>query len=51
MTFEKIQEKIKSLTERIHVLEAERTNEKYILPLYAERSTLLDKIQKAQRLP
>ena len=51
MTFDKIQETIKSLTERINVLEAERANEKYILPLYTERSMLLDKIQKAQRSP
>lgn len=47
MTFDKIQETIKSLTERIHVLEAERANEKYIQPLYKERSELLKMVVAA----
>ncbi len=44
MTREQIQNEIKVLTERITVLEAEKAQEKYIRPLYAERSFLISKL-------
>ncbi len=48
MTLEEIYEQVRVLTERINVLEAERTSDKFIQPSYQERNKLLDKITKAQ---
>lgn len=48
MTLDHIYEAVKNLTERINVLEAERVNEKYIRPLYEERSALLNMIALAE---
>lgn len=44
MSKEYINEQIKKISDRIHVLEAEKTNDKYIRPLYAERSMLIQKL-------
>ena len=44
MTRDQIQEEIGKITERITVLEAEKAQEKYIRPLYAERSYLISKL-------
>lgn len=44
MSREQIQQEIKKITDRIQVLEAEKTAEKYIRPLYAERSMLMHKL-------
>lgn len=44
MTKEQIQEEIKKITDRIHVLEAEKTAEKYMRSLYSERQMLLHKL-------
>ena len=48
MTINNVYETVRNLTERIHVLEAERVNEKDILPLYKERSALIDMIALAE---
>lgn len=48
MTLDDIYEKARSLTERIHVLEAERVADKYIQPLYVERKELLRMINAAE---
>jgi hypothetical protein len=48
MTLDKIHGMIRNLSERIYVLEAERAPEKYILPLYTERSELLGMITSAE---
>jgi hypothetical protein len=48
MTLEELYEQVRILTERITVLEAERTSEKFIQPSYRERNKLIDKITKAQ---
>lgn len=47
MTLEEIHTHIRVLSERIHVLEAERTTEKFIQPLYEKRSELLKMITNA----
>jgi hypothetical protein len=44
MTRDQIQEELKKLTERIYVLEAEKAQDKFIRPLYAERSYLISKL-------
>jgi hypothetical protein len=48
MTLDHMYETVKSLTERINVLEAERVNEKYIRPLYEQRRELLVMIVLAE---
>lgn len=47
MLKEQIQAEIKKISDRINVLEAEKINEKYINPLYAERSMLIQEMLKA----
>jgi hypothetical protein len=44
MKREHIQEEIRKLNERITVLEAEKAQEKYIRPLYSERSYLISQL-------
>lgn len=44
MTREQIQEEIKKITDRIIVLEAEKTAEKYMRSLYSERQFLLQQL-------
>lgn len=48
MTIDQIIDMLRNLNERISVLEAENTTEKYILPHYAERDVLLDKLAALQ---
>jgi hypothetical protein len=48
MTLEEIHNRIQELTTRIHVLESEKVDEKYVQPLYFERNMLLNRIIKAQ---
>lgn len=44
MTREQIQEQIKQITDRIVVLEAEKTAEKYMRSLYSERQFLIQQL-------
>ena len=44
MTREQIQEEIKKITDRIVVLEAEKTAEKYMRSLYSERQFLIQQL-------
>jgi len=44
MTREQIQQQIKQLTDRIVVLEAEKTAEKYMRSLYSERQFLIQQL-------
>lgn len=44
MSKEYVHEQIKKINDRINVLEAEKTAEKYIQPLYAERTMLIQKL-------
>jgi hypothetical protein len=44
MTKEQVLEEIKKITDRIIVLEAEKTAEKYMRSLYSERQMLLHKL-------
>lgn len=44
MTREQLQEEIKRITERIFVLEAEKTAEKYMRSLYSERQFLIQQL-------
>ena len=48
MTIDQINDMLRNLNERISVLEAENTTEKYILPHYTERDVLLDKLAQLQ---
>lgn len=48
MTLDAIQDMIKNISDRIHVLESERVAEKYIQPLYRERSELLKMVTSAE---
>lgn len=44
MTREQLQDEIKRITERIFVLEAEKTAEKYMRSLYSERQFLIQQL-------
>lgn len=44
MTKEQLQDEIKRITERIFVLEAEKTAEKYMRSLYSERQFLIQQL-------
>ena len=49
MTVEQIETSIRMISERIHVLEAEKVQEKYVRPLYAERQSLLSALIGASK--
>ena len=44
MTKEQLQDEIKRITDRIFVLEAEKTAEKYMRSLYSERQFLIQQL-------
>ncbi len=44
MTREQLQDEIKRITDRIVVLEAEKTAEKYMRSLYSERQFLIQRL-------
>jgi len=43
MSKKQFEEELKNITDRIVVLETEKVNEKYIQPLYTERSKMIQK--------
>ena len=49
MNVEHIESSVRSLNERIVVLEAEKVSEKYIRPLYSERQLLLSALIRARQ--
>ncbi len=48
MTREQLQDEIKRITDRIVVLEAEKTAEKYMRSLYSERQFLIQRLTESK---